>query len=256
MSYLDASVDNDNNFVSSSESEDEKNAKANGNYNDMKDNQEEDYSKIKDDLLKLGNEEFHEFQSLLNNSREINEYVKEEVGSDNEDDQGQGHHLLPKTEIEVKEENVADDSSFEMIKTEEKVLVQVQVAQKKKRKPRKKSGTEGDDEVKKKKKKKVKKSKSEDFQHLNFNLKEFNIEEDGEELLIMSHLLTNEPLINFLYSEKFKGKKKRFKCVECGKEFKTRCDMKRHLTVHFDDRNFQCTQCPTMFKLKQNLRII
>jgi len=36
MSYLDASVDNDNNFVSSSESEDEKNMKENGNSSEKK----------------------------------------------------------------------------------------------------------------------------------------------------------------------------------------------------------------------------
>ena len=250
MSYLDASVDNDNNLVSSSESEDEKITTENGNNIQKNDNSaEEDFEKIKDDLLKFGNDEFHEFQALLNNSHEFVENVKEEAESDHEVDPG--NTIFPKTELEIKEECVGNDSSYENIKAEEKALVKVQVTEKKKRKRRKNSDIE-DGDYQKKKKKKVKKQKSEeDIQH--FDLKEFSIEEEGDEMLIMSHLLSNEPLIKFLYSKQFKAKMKRFKCVECGKEFKTRCDMKRHLAVHFDDKSFQCSLCPTMFKLKQNL---
>ena len=85
------------------------------------------------------------------------------------------------------------------------------------------------------------------------DLKEFDINEEDEELIIFSNLLRNEHFVKGILSKKYKKKKKKFRCSECSKDFKTLHDMKRHLVVHTDTKQYQCTHCPTMFKLQENL---
>ncbi len=43
-------------------------------------------------------------------------------------------------------------------------------------------------------------------------------------------------------------------CQWCGKEFKTLCDLRRHLVVHTGEKPFHCFYCDSAYSYKEKLR--
>lgn len=45
-------------------------------------------------------------------------------------------------------------------------------------------------------------------------------------------------------------------CTHCGKEFKSKSNLRTHLVLHTNTKLFPCTKCPSRFKLACKLILV
>ena len=96
-------------------------------------------------------------------------------------------------------------------------------------------------------------SKAEHLIDFSLDLTKYDINGEDEEFCILSKHFKDENFIDVVFSQKYKHKKKIFKCSECLKVFKAACDIVRHLPQHSSEKNYLCEFCNMAFTHKSNL---
>ena len=60
--------------------------------------------------------------------------------------------------------------------------------------------------------------------------------------------------LDMAHPRKMSTAAKKHECLECGKAFGRKGDLKRHTVVHTEEKNYQCSECGKAFGQKGTLK--
>ena len=237
------------------------------NLDDVKQEYEDDVKEFKERVSdeeelehveNMGDEDFETFMHILNKTNN-------ETPSDNslgnikserksldvtDEDKREEKQTGDEASLTSRDANVGhnDENGNPLVKSEGEVEVKADIVEKAQNGKRKL-------QEKNPEKKKRFRTQSVPDNMINFDvdLTRFEINEKDDNFLIHSKYMVDQNFMNIILSQRYKFKKKLYKCSECGIDIKAACDMKIHLTKHSSVKPYQCNLCSTSFKLAKGL---
>lgn len=78
---------------------------------------------------------------------------------------------------------------------------------------------------------------------------------EGEKLPSICHICGKVIKSLFSYHLKTHEDSKRFRCDDCGKEFRQKASLQNHILIHRNEKPFVCSHCPKKFRQKYAMQI-